>query len=50
MKKIFDVETVYKHQTHREAVYAETSEEAYKIISEKYSKERITRITERKNS
>jgi hypothetical protein len=48
MKKIFDVETVYKHNTYREAVHADTPEEAYDIVAKKYSKERVTRITERK--
>jgi hypothetical protein len=50
MKKIYDVETVYKHNTYREAVHAESAEEAFNIVSKKYDKERITRITERKNS
>jgi len=50
MKKIYDVETVYKNQVHREAVYAESAEEAFNIISKKYDKERITRVTERKTS
>jgi hypothetical protein len=50
MKKIYDVETVYKHNTYREAVHAESAEEAFNIISKKYDKERIIRITERKIS
>jgi hypothetical protein len=50
MKKIYDVETIYKNQVHREAVHAESAEEAFNIISKKYDKERITRVTERKNS
>ena len=48
MKKIFDVETFYRGNTYREAVHAATPEEAYDIVAKKYSKERITRITERK--
>lgn len=50
MKKIFDVSTLYKGNTYREAVHAESAEEAFKIISEKYNKERIISIKERKNS
>jgi hypothetical protein len=49
MKKIFDVETYYKGNTYREAVHADTPEEALEFITKKYSKERVTRITERKN-
>ena len=50
MKKIYDVETIYKNQVHREAVHAESAEEAFNIISKKYDKERIARVTERKTS
>lgn len=49
MKKIFDVETVYRHNTYREAVHAETAEEAFNIIAKKYDKERIVSVRERKN-
>lgn len=49
MKKIFDVETIYKHNTYREVVHAETAEEAFNIISKKYDKERIVSVRERKN-
>ena len=48
MKKIFDVETYFKGNIHREAVHADTPEEAYDIVAKKYSRERITRITEKK--
>ena len=49
MKKIFDVETIYRHNTYRETVHAETAEEAFNIISKKYDKERIVSVRERKN-
>ena len=49
MKKIFDVSTIYKGNTYREAVHAESAEEAFEIISEKYNKDRIISIRERKN-
>jgi hypothetical protein len=49
MKKLFDVATIYKGNTYREAVYAESAEEAFKIISNKYNKERIISVTERDN-
>jgi hypothetical protein len=49
MKKIFDVETMYKGKAHKETVYADTVEEAYLLVEKKYSLERITRIVERKN-
>ena len=50
MKKIFDVETVYRNNTYREAVHAESADEAFNIISRKYDKERIVSVKERKNS
>jgi hypothetical protein len=49
MKKIFDVSTIYKGNTYREAVHAESSAEAFEIISKKYNRERIISIRERKN-
>jgi hypothetical protein len=49
MKKIFDVETMYKGIAHKETVHADTAEEAYSLVEKKYSQERITRIVERKN-
>jgi hypothetical protein len=49
MKKIFDVETMYKGIAHKETVHADTVEEAYLLVEKKYSLERITRIVERKN-
>mgnify|MGYP006277745039 CR=1 FL=1 len=49
MKKIFDVKTVYKHKTYSEVVYADSAEEAFNIVSEKYNRERIISVRERKN-
>ena len=49
MEKIFDVSTIYKVNTYREAVHAESAEKAFEIISEKYNRERIISIRERKN-
>jgi hypothetical protein len=48
MKKLFDVETFYKKKTYKETVQAETAQEAFNIISEKYNKERLISIRERK--
>lgn len=50
MKKIFDVETIYKGKTYKEVVHAESAEEAFQFILSKYNKERIATIRERKNS
>jgi hypothetical protein len=49
MKKIFDVETIYKGNTYREAVHAESEEEAFQFILKKYNKERIISVKERRN-
>lgn len=49
IKKIFDVSTIYKGQTFRETVHADTSDEAFEIISRKYNRERIISVRERKN-
>jgi hypothetical protein len=49
MKKIFDVSTIYKGKTFKETVHADTSEEAFEIISKKYNRERIISVRERKN-
>jgi hypothetical protein len=49
MEKIFDVSTIYKGKTFKEAVYANNSDEAFEIISKKYNRERIISIRERKN-
>jgi hypothetical protein len=49
MKKIFEVETMYKGISRKEIVHADTVEEAYSLVEKKYSLERITRIIERKN-
>jgi hypothetical protein len=49
MTKIFDVSTVYKGKTFKEAVYAETADEAFEFILKKYNKERIASVRERKN-
>ena len=48
MKKIYDVETFYRGNTYREAVHADSPEEAYDLVSRKYSKERVVRIVERR--
>ena len=49
MEKIFDVSTIYKGKTFKEIVHADTVDEAFEIISNKYNKERIISIRERKN-
>lgn len=50
MKKIYDVESVHKHNTYIEAVEAESAAEAFNIVFNKYKQGRITRVTERKTS
>jgi hypothetical protein len=50
MKRIYDVETMSKGNTYREAVEAESFEEAYEIIFERHPYDRVVRITERKTT
>jgi hypothetical protein len=49
VKKIFDVSTIHEGKTFKEVIYADTADEAFEIILNKYNGKRLASIRERKN-